>query len=217
MNKGNGKYEFDVHRKKAITNVQLKPTSSHDPKIKNGVFKGFLHRAFKVCSDNYIERELEFLINVFIENGYKENELRRTLNEVKIKLNRDNTSPQNENQENVNLPTVTLPWISGVSQKLRKVYKKAGYKAVFKSGPNLQTILTAKNKVKLPKNSYAGIYKIPCKCKNVPPYIGETKLKINTRYGQHQEYVRKSQWEKSGEAKHSQTCKAGFQVETIKL
>ena len=39
MNNGNGKYEFDVHRKKAITNIQIIPTSCHDPKILIGVFK----------------------------------------------------------------------------------------------------------------------------------------------------------------------------------
>ena len=34
-----GKYEFDVFRKEAITNVQIKPTSSHDPQVLNGVLK----------------------------------------------------------------------------------------------------------------------------------------------------------------------------------
>ena len=32
-NNGVGKYDFQVYRKKAITNVELKPNSSHDPKI----------------------------------------------------------------------------------------------------------------------------------------------------------------------------------------
>ena len=55
---------------------------------------------------------------------------------------------------------VTLPWIPGVSPKLRSVYKKAGYDIAFKSGRNLSTILCAKNKTKLPKGSYPGVYKI---------------------------------------------------------
>ena len=40
-NEGEGKYEFEVHRKKAITNIQVKPHSDHDPKILRGIFKGF--------------------------------------------------------------------------------------------------------------------------------------------------------------------------------
>ena len=40
-NPGTGKYEFSVYRKAAITNVQIKPESCHDPKVLRGVFKGF--------------------------------------------------------------------------------------------------------------------------------------------------------------------------------
>ena len=41
----NNKYEFEVHPKKAITNIHIKPTSCIDPNIIKSVFKGFLHRA----------------------------------------------------------------------------------------------------------------------------------------------------------------------------
>ena len=58
------------------------------------------------------------------------------------------------------LPIITLPWIPGLSPKLRKAYKKAGYKTVFKSNKNLQKLLTSKNKSILPMNSYPGVYKI---------------------------------------------------------
>ena len=218
INNGQGQYEFDVFRKKAITNVQVKPNSGHDPKIMNGTFKGFVHRAFKICSENYIQHELQFLINVFIENGYKENELKRIIEEVKKKFNRQNATLQNNNESL--LPTISLPWIPGVSPKLRKAYKKAGYKVVFKSFANLKTILTSKNKDKLPKNSYPGVYKIPCACDNVPPYIGQTKLKIDSRSDQHKVYVRKEQWENSGVASHARTCADGplfNETKTIKV
>ncbi|XP_047146290.1 uncharacterized protein LOC124819122 [Hydra vulgaris] len=40
-----GAYEFQIHRKEAITNIQLKPNSNISPNIITGVFKGFLCRA----------------------------------------------------------------------------------------------------------------------------------------------------------------------------
>ena len=46
----NNKYEFKVHRKKAITNIHIKPTSCIDPNIIKYIFKGFLHRAYSICS-----------------------------------------------------------------------------------------------------------------------------------------------------------------------
>ncbi|XP_065683266.1 uncharacterized protein LOC136096059 [Hydra vulgaris] len=36
-----GAYEFQIHRKDAITNIQLKPNSNINPNIITGVFKGF--------------------------------------------------------------------------------------------------------------------------------------------------------------------------------
>ena len=98
--------------------------------------------------------------------------------------------------------------VLGVSPSLKKVFRKAGYKVAFKANPNLMSILTKKNKVKLPPNSYPGVYKIPCPC-GVPPYIGKTKLRTNTRINQHKEYVNKEHWERSGAAQHARTCPTG--------
>ena len=62
----NNKYEFKVHRKEAITNIHIKPTSSIDPNIIKSVFKGFLHRAHSICSDKYIKEEEKFLTDMFV-------------------------------------------------------------------------------------------------------------------------------------------------------
>ena len=208
-NNRQGSYDFKVFRKNAITNVQVKPTSSHDPKILNGIFKGFVHRAYKICSEQYLTSELEFLINVFVENGYDERTLRKLMRDVASKFQISNDTQSQQNDSEMALPTITLPWIPSVSPKLRKVFRKAGYKVQFKANPNLQTILSKKNKVKLPPNSHPGIYKIPCGCNEVPPYIGKTKIRISSRIDQHQKYVEKEEWERSGAAQHAQTCPVG--------
>ena len=120
INSGKGKYEFKVHRKKATTNVQIKPTSCHDPRILQGIFKGFVHRAYKICSENYIEEELGFLTSVFVENGYQKDVLKKTIEDVRKKLTeRRETSEEREEEK---LPTVALPWIPAVSTKLRKLF-----------------------------------------------------------------------------------------------
>ena len=55
------------------------------------IFKGFAHRAITICSEQYINDELAFLINVSIENGYKEDDLRKIMEEVTSKSIRQNT------------------------------------------------------------------------------------------------------------------------------
>ena len=49
-NNRQGSYDFQIYRKKAITNVQIKPESSHDPKILSGIFKDFVQHSYKICS-----------------------------------------------------------------------------------------------------------------------------------------------------------------------
>ena len=146
INNQTGKYEFKVHRKNAITNVQINRNLSHDPKIINGVFKGFVKRAITICSNEYQNDELAFLKEVFCENGYVRADLERMVREI---LNKNHEVKS----ENDIKPYVSLPWVPGLSVKLKKIYKKFGYKAVFKSSRNLKEHLTTKNKPKLPDNS----------------------------------------------------------------
>ena len=57
INTINNKYEFKVHRKIAITNIHIKPTSCIDPNTIKSVFRGFLHRARSICSEKYVKEE----------------------------------------------------------------------------------------------------------------------------------------------------------------
>jgi len=84
-NNNTGSYEFKVYRKDAITNVQIKPTSGHDPNIQRGIFIGFINRAYNICSEQNLDDEIEFLVEVFKENGYDERSLRKTVKEYKTK------------------------------------------------------------------------------------------------------------------------------------
>ena len=48
----NGRYEFDVHRKPALMEVQIKPLSCIPSDTITSMFKGFLARATKICFEN---------------------------------------------------------------------------------------------------------------------------------------------------------------------
>ena len=139
------------------------------------------------------------------KNGYEKDSLQKMVGEIKRKRTSvpaditDNATTDNPTQR------ITLPWIPKVSPKLRSAYKKAGIHVAFKSGRNLSTILSAKNKTKLTKNSYPGVYKVPCSC-GAPPYRGETKKKISTRLDEHKGNVEKDQPDKSGVALHNKNC-----------
>ena len=64
----NNKYEFKVHREKAITNKHIILIPCINPNIINSAFKGFLHRALRLYSEKYIKKEEKLLIDMFVEN-----------------------------------------------------------------------------------------------------------------------------------------------------
>ena len=194
INTKEGQYNFKLFRKDAITNIQIKPNSCHDEKIKLGVFKGYLSRARSICSPEYLAQEIDFLINVFIQNGYN----RKKLEDIAKK------EQKTKNKTKVPSKYVSLPYLPGINRKLKKVFKNAGFSVSFKSPPNLKQILTSKNKDKLPKHSNPGVYLVPCECGKA--YVGETKCKVSTRKKQHEKDVFLENIQESALAEHKTTC-----------
>ena len=48
-----------------------------------GVLKGFLTRAFRICSESTIQDEIDFLVNMFCEHGYSRPKLEKIVEEFK--------------------------------------------------------------------------------------------------------------------------------------
>ncbi|XP_057296292.1 uncharacterized protein LOC130625256 [Hydractinia symbiolongicarpus] len=192
---------------------QVKPHSGHDPKILKGIFIGFLNRAYTICKGQHLEEEIQFLIKCFMENGYNEVELTKIESSYRQKRNEKQDNRNGQQQQDLRI--VSLPWVPGLSPKLRKSFRKAGYKTVFKSSANLQTILTLKNKCQLPPLSQPGVYIIPYKCGK--KYVGETKLRIATRFEQHKDTIIKEKWSASVVSFHSSSCNAGYDWDNAKM
>ncbi|XP_004210295.3 uncharacterized protein LOC101240958 [Hydra vulgaris] len=125
-NTGSGTYEFQIHRKEAITNVQLKPNSNSNPKIIIGVYKGFLCRTKRICSQKHLQKEIDFLIDIFVENGYDKN----ILNNITIDYFK-NCSKNTTFQPFDIQPFIKLPWIPIVGPKLRKELRKQNLNGYF--------------------------------------------------------------------------------------
>ena len=199
INDKSGSYKFNVHRKDAITNVQIKPNSSIDPSIVRGVFKGFMKRANRICSPEYLHEEMEFLVSNFVENGYDEVVLRKIISEQ--------DTARNQPDHDGTKPMVKLPWMPVIGPQLRRSLRKHGCTVKFTSGRNLQNHL-CRHKCPLPKNSAAGVYKLQCECSSV--YVGESKKRVVTRIEEHRKDIFNGKWTNSGAAEHAKTCNQEF-------
>ena len=206
-NTGGGKYEFAIHRKSAITNIQIKPTSSVDSKIKTGFFKGFLSRAYKICSENFIQEEISFLIDIFVQNGYDRAEMEKITNGYQ---------PNSQQRNNIDFSkTVSMPWIPGLSNRIKKVYKKLGLRTTFKSSANLKTILCSRNKSKIGKYEKPGVYLAPCACEG--KYTGETGCLCVTRINQHKNAINKGHIQDSALAEHGIKCNDNVSWDNVQV
>ena len=169
------------------------------------VFKGFLSRAYKICSERYIDEETQFLIDVFTENGYERKTLEKiTKNYLKVPQNQ----PVNNKDTSEDISKLAkLPWIPIIGPKMRQAFKKKNIKTIFTSDPNLKSLL-CQNKTKLLPNSYQGVYELKCTCNSA--YFSETKKKILTRTIEHQQDSFKGKWDSSRATEHSLTCHRQF-------
>ena len=196
INNKRGKYDFKVFRKEAITNIQIKPESCHSDKIKEGVFKGFILRAKAICSKEYLNQEIDFIKQIFVENGYDEVKLDELIKETEVKKTKAKDTKEKR--------YTSLPWIPGLSQKLKKAFKRADCTISFKSPRNLESILTSKNKPEMPPNSQPGVYFVPTGCQR--GYTGETKKQISTRNKEHEKAIFKGDTKNDALAGHQNIC-----------
>ena len=159
--------------------------------------------AKRICSEKFLEDEVSFLVEMFVQNGHDKSVFSRV---AETYLQTTRTPLDNESK-----PIIKLPWIPMVSPKLRKVMRKHGVKVVFTSGKNLSDIL-CKHKSPLPKNSNPGVYSVTCGCSGV--YIGETKKKITSRIKEHKRDIFNGNYGRSGASEHAEKCDKEFDWES---
>ena len=79
-----------------------------------GVFKSFLSRAYKICTEKYLQSKIDFLIDILTENGRNRN----TLTNIAKNINKPKSNDQNNTKTTKKI--IKLPWVLILGPKLRK-------------------------------------------------------------------------------------------------
>ena len=116
--------------------------------------------------------------NIFVANGYPRKEVKLAMRE---RERRGDTQAEMKNG------TVCLPYIRGVSERLKKVYNKYGVRAAFRCGSQVKE-LGNKTKSNLGQRKNNVIYQIPCICGHI--YIGQTERAVGLRHKEHEADLR---------------------------
>ena len=168
-----------VYRKDTHTDQYLNFESNHPLEHKRGVVNTLMYRADMVVSEP-AEREKEkgHIKDALSVNGYPKWMFKtRTTNK-----------PSNKNKPSdsrgAKKPHIVIPYIRGVSEKLRHVYQQFGIPTYFKPNNTLRQILV-RPKDTLSKDKIVGpVYHIPCNdCTD--DYVGETERSLKARFSEH--------------------------------
>ena len=173
----NSKLTVSVYRKKTHTDKYLNFDSHHPVHVKKGVVKCLYNRAKKVTtSSRDLGKEERHLNQVLLSNGYPQSFI--TSN------SRERSRVPQDRDEVDSSKLIAIPYVSGLSEDIRRICRRFDIRVVFRSGPTLRSQLT-KLKDKLPIETRSGVvYRIPCSsCDR--SYIGETIRRLGDRVKEH--------------------------------
>jgi hypothetical protein len=166
--------ETSVYRKKTDSGRFLHYDSNHPRSVKVGVANCLLNRATTQCiTQGDRRREHEQVKSTLRRNGYPDT----VFNEIN---RRSQHKKEGEKKEFRDL--VVIPYVSGLSEAIRRAGDAVGIKTVFSAGDTLKKKLTHV-KHKSTNREKEGIYKIPCECG--AKYIGKTGRPLDIRVGEH--------------------------------
>ncbi|KAJ8914806.1 hypothetical protein NQ315_014551 [Exocentrus adspersus] len=191
----NSNFQTNVYRKKTNTNRYLNFNSNHHLSIKKGVIKSLYDRAKLVSSNvNFFNQEKDHIKNILKENAYPINLVDKAFLQI------ENPSHNNNQQRQNPVANMTIPYIPGISEKLKKLGNNFNIRTAFKTNNTLRSILTHTKPINKEQNEKNCIYQIPCQCGK--HYIGETSRPLDVRIKEHKNYVRNYQVDRSNLAQH---------------
>ena len=183
-----GTLDISVYRKLIHTDRYLRFQSHHPAHVRRGLLRYLYNRARIITtSPDSLQREEDHLASVLKCNGYPST-FTRASSTPPTQPAEDARREQPQGRDKP--PLMVLPYVSGVSEDIRRMCRHYNLRVVFRSGRTLRSMLTrVKDTLPLEKNSNV-VYQIPCSgCSKV--YIGETIQRLQTRLKEHQEALRR--------------------------
>ena len=183
-----------VYRKPTHTGQYLHFKSNHSNSTKSGIIRTLVMRAENVCSQGKEKViELNRVKQELLSNGYPQSAIKKEMSK--------NPSFQFQQESRTSpIATMVIPYVRGLSEKIRRLAGKHNIRTAFKSGSTIKTFTTKVRPRCDQKHTKECVYEIPCQCGNV--YIGETGRPLSVRLKEHQRNIRQGEIEKSRLAEH---------------
>ncbi|XP_072033335.1 uncharacterized protein [Amphiura filiformis] len=177
----NGSLSFQIYRKPTHTNQYLNFASHHPLQHKLGVVRTLVDRASSIVTkEEDLDHELNSIHKSLAVCGYDKWTLDTATNKTNAKRH-----VRNSDSEQQVKGWVTIPYLAGVSESLRRVLRSHGIVTHIKPQNTIRSLLVApKDKTdKLDKSG--AVYGLKClDCSS--SYVGESARPLRTRISEHE-------------------------------
>ncbi|XP_072039623.1 uncharacterized protein [Amphiura filiformis] len=175
--KDTGSTKITIYRKPTHTDQYLLMDSHHPLQHKLGVIRTLVHRAESLVTEEEDKvLELEKIQKALGVCGYKRSHF--------AVANTHNPPNRQPSTTAVSKGSITLPYVRGASEGLRRILCKRGIQVHFKPRNTLrQFLVSPKDKINKTEKCHT-VYNIQCQNCNAA-YIGETKRPLGIRVSEH--------------------------------
>ena len=176
-------YETTVYRKKAASDRYIHYTSSQVWKEKVSAIRTLKHRAIEYCSNQcLLAQELDYLLEVFMQNGYPEKTVWRILYQE---------NKQQSQKVEIDLSkSMYVPYHPRTKRLYKMITDEFGFPIVYKKTQTLGDILQKKGRNIDRQYRRNIVYSIPCQeCPK--KYVGQTTSTLKKRCNEHRNWCKK--------------------------
>ena len=218
IHNNDGSISFNWFRKSTWSGRYINYHSEHFNNTKLALIKGLIDRGVLLADDEFINENLEIIKNTLISNDYPPHLIKKQINErLFYHKNKCNNNSLNDNNDKTNYKAFcSIPYIKGLSEKIRYDFKKFNIQVVFRNNKNGLKRFFNYNKDKEKKENTSGIvYKINCtNCSKY--YVGQSKRMLKKRIYEHKNNVKTSK-KNSGLAVHLNVNSHKFNFENVQI
>ena len=186
-----GSIRLQVYRKETHTDQYLMFDSHHPVEHKLSVIRTLLDRKDRIVTEEEDKVEEEKHVKAVLKQcKYPDWAIQKVERQLKDKKEGVVKEKKTKSKENKFHGSVTIPYVCGITERIRRVMKKHGITTPARPHRTLrQTLVHPKDKVK-DEDKCGVVYHIPClSCSQV--YIGETGRKLSVRIGEHKKETEK--------------------------
>ena len=171
VTRDNNKLKTTIYRKPTHTDRSLDRSSYNPTSHKATTIRTLTRRAQLVCdSPDSLQDETDYLNNVFSNNNYNTDFVRRNSHSNTDSNTQTNSGP---------VTTATIPYIRGTSETIARTLQPYNIRVAHKPTTTLRRLLTNVKDKDKPGDRQGAVYKIKC-CDYQASYIGETGRNLST-------------------------------------